>query len=83
MQNGSLIRLVCLNCQIFSSASFLLSDLYSPDDVHALPAINTTDDPEGDAEENNSEASPSDEWSGESDGDTVMALKVRLLSSPP
>lgn len=71
--------------EIFSSASFLLSDLYSPDDVHALPAINTTDDPEGDAEENNSEASPSDEWSGESDGDTVMALKsldVTKLSTP-
>lgn len=71
--------------EIFSSASFLLSDLYSPDDVHALPAINKTDDPEGDAEENNSEASPSDEWSGESDGDTVMALKsldVTKLSTP-
>lgn len=71
--------------EIFSSASFLLSDLYSPDDVHALPAINTTDDPEGDEEENNSEASPSDEWSGQSDGETITALKsldVTKLSTP-
>ena len=73
-----MIRLACVFGQIFSSASFLLSDLYSPDDVHALPAINTTDDPEGDEEENNSEASPSDEWSGQSDRETITALKVRL-----
>jgi len=57
----------------------LLSDLYSPDDVHALPAINTTDQQEATEEEDSydDEANSSDPLScGNEEGDTMMALKV-------
>ena len=67
--------------QIFSSASYLLSDLYSPDDLHALPAINTTDKQQvDDNEETGYEAnSYSDDFCGENEGDTSRALKVRSI----
>jgi len=74
--------------EIFTSASYLLSDLYSPDDVHALPAINTTDQQEATEEEDSydDEANSSDPLScGNEEGDTMMALKsldITKLSTP-
>lgn len=57
----------------------MLSDLYSPDDLHALPAINTTDQQQADDnEERDYEAnSYPDDFCGENEGDTSRALKVR------
>ena len=57
----------------------MLSDLYSPDDVHALPAINTTDEQQANEEEESydDEAEPSVLLSGGVEGDnTAVALKV-------
>ena len=66
--------------QIFTSASYLLSDLYSPDDVHALPAINTTDQQQADdKEESYYEANSYDDFCAENEGDTAMALKVHIM----
>ena len=63
--------------QIFTSASYLLSDLYSPDDVHALPAINPTDQQQADDnEEIAREQNPSGDFADENQEDTAMALKV-------
>lgn len=58
-----------------------MSDLYSPDDLHALPAINTTDEQQADEdEETGYEAnSYSDDYSVENEGDTSRALKVRIV----
>ena len=63
--------------QIFTSASYLLSDLYSPDDVHALPAINPTDRQQADdSEETSREKNSSGDFADENQADTAMALKV-------
>ena len=63
--------------QIFTSASYLLSDLYSPDDVHALPAINPTDQQQAeDNEEMAREQNTSGDFADENQADTAMALKV-------
>lgn len=73
--------------EIFTSASYLLSDLYSPDDIHALPAINTTDEQQANEEEESydDEVEP-DLLSGGVEGDnTAVALKsldVTKLSTP-
>ena len=56
----------------------MLSDLYSPDDIHALPAINTTDEQQANEEEESydDEVEP-DLLSGGVEGDnTAVALKV-------
>lgn len=64
--------------QIFTSASYLLSDLYSPDDVHALPAINPTDQQLADDNEDvTHEKNSSSDCADENEADTAMALKVR------
>ena len=63
--------------QIFTSASYLLSDLYSPDEVHALPSINTTDQQQTDEnEEMAHEKNSSGDFADENEADTAMALKV-------
>jgi len=55
----------------------LLSDLYSPDDVHALPAINPTDRQQADdSEETSREKNSSGDFADENQADTAMALKV-------
>ena len=62
--------------QIFTSASYLLSDLYSPDDVHALPAINPTDQQRADDNEELSHEKNSGDFADQNQEDTAMALKV-------
>ena len=63
--------------QIFASASYLLSDLFSPDDVHALPAINTTEQEQGTEDEESYEADFLDISFGEDEeDDTAVASKV-------
>lgn len=55
----------------------MLSDLYSPDDVHALPAINPTDKQQADdKEEMSREKNSSDDFADESQANTAMGLKV-------
>ena len=55
----------------------MLSDLYSPDDVHALPAINPTDKQQADEnEEMAREKNSSGDFADESQADTAMGLKV-------
>lgn len=63
--------------QIFTSASYLLSDLYSPDDVHALPALNPTDKKQADDnEELVDDRNSSGDFADGNQADTAMALKV-------
>lgn len=56
----------------------MLSDLYSPDDVHALPAINTTDQQETEEEESYDDEDDSTNPlpGGDEAEDTAVALKV-------
>lgn len=55
----------------------MLSDLYSPDDVHALPAINPTDQQQADDnEEPAHEENSSGDFADENQADTAMASKV-------
>lgn len=55
----------------------MLSDLYSPDDVHALPSINPTDKQQADEnEEMSREKNSSGDFADESQADTAMGLKV-------
>lgn len=54
----------------------MLSDLYSPDDVHALPAINPTDKQQADDKEEMSREKNSSGFADESQADTAMGLKV-------
>lgn len=55
----------------------MLSDLYSPDDVHALPGINPTDKQQADNnEEMSREKNSSGDFADESQADTAMGLKV-------
>ena len=66
----------------------MLSELYSPDDVHALPAINTND-PRQEAEEEDSydddedddETNSTDDplSAGHEGEDTTVASKVRFM----
>lgn len=62
--------------QIFTSANYLLSDLYSPDDVHALPAINPTDQQRADDNEELAHERNSGDFADQNQEDTAMALKV-------
>ena len=63
--------------QIFASASYLLSDLFSPDDVHALPAINTTEQEQGTEDEESYEADFLDiSFGDDEEDDTAVASKV-------
>lgn len=62
--------------QIFTSANYLLSDLYSPDDVHALPAINPTDQQRADDNEELAHEKNSGDFADQNQEDTAMALKV-------
>ena len=65
--------------QIFASASYLLSDLFSPDDVHALPAINTTEQEQGTEDEESYEADFLDiSFGDDEEDDTAVASKVRV-----
>lgn len=70
----------CFSCsfsQIFTSASYLLSDLYSPDDVHALPALNPTDQTQtDDNEELAHDKNSSGDFADENQADSAMASKV-------
>ena len=55
----------------------MLSDLFSPDDVHALPAINTTEQEQGTEDEESYEADFLDISFGEDEeDDTAVASKV-------
>lgn len=58
----------------------MLSELYAPDEVHALPAINTTDEEQGTDEDDNydDQAKPPDPLSVEGE-DTAVASKVQAL----
>ena len=62
--------------QIFTSANYLLSDLYSPDDVHALPAINPNDQQRADDNEELAHEKNSGDFADQNQEDTAMALKV-------
>ena len=67
----------CSLYQIFTSASYLLSDLYSPDDVHTLPALNPTDKKQADGnEELAHDKSSSGDFADENQAHTAMGLKV-------
>lgn len=72
--------------EIFSSASYLLSELYSPDDVHALPGINLDDDDQRRSEEEETYDDEANSTDDRCEGqDTAVALKsldVTKLSSP-
>lgn len=66
--------------QIFASASYLLSDLFSPDDVHALPAINTTEQEQGTEDEESYEADFLDiSFGDDEEDDTAVASKVLVV----
>lgn len=54
----------------------MLSDLYSPDDVHALPAINPTDQQRADDNEELAHEKNSGDFADQNQEDTAMALKV-------
>ena len=55
----------------------MLSDLYSPDDLHALPALNPTDKKQADDnEELVHDRNSSGDFADENQADTAMALKV-------
>lgn len=62
--------------QIFTSANYLLSDLYSPDDVHTLPAINPTDQQRADDNKELSHEKNPGDFADQNQEDTAMALKV-------
>ncbi|XP_067036895.1 erythroid differentiation-related factor 1-like isoform X2 [Acropora muricata] len=75
--------------EIFTSANFLLSELYSPDDVHALPAISGANEEHGSEkgrENYDVEANSASYLSENCDGqDTTISLKsldLTKLSAP-